>query len=194
MNLPTQSRAIRVVRLPSGETSLEINVLGLQQPSEFFHADWYGSEIGSGSSDAKFFFGKLSVGAPRLIRVLEVSFGRKALASIRETLDSKDFMRGLRSFIASNGTYVAPSEARAQLVDSQTKEFSFVATFAFMGFAENDAAISFFRMPPGAELIAGMDPTKVVIHPLVRIDTTAAVLHAFCSDIISVVDGKGSSK
>ena len=192
MNLPTQSRAIRVVRLPSGETSLEINVLGLQQPSEFFHADWYGSE--TGSSDAKFFFGKLSVGAPRLIRVLEVSFGRKALASIRETLDSKDFMHGLRSFIASSGTYVAPREVRAQLVDSQTKEFSFVATFAFMGFAENDAAISFFRMPPGAELIAGMDPTKVVIHPLVRIDTTAAVLHAFCSDVISVVDGKGSSK
>ncbi len=187
MTLPVPVRAVRVVRLPNGESSLEVNLLGLQQPSDSYHADWYWTDSGAGS--AKFYFGKVSVGGQRLVKVLEVSIAKRALQAIRATLDSKNFVGALGEFVEKNDlAYSPPKLPVTNFLDAGTKEFSVVATFAFIGFTENDAAISLFRMPPGADLIAGTDPSKILIQPLVRIDTSASILQAFCKDIISHVD------
>lgn len=176
-------QAVQFVR-EGATTVVRVHLPALDPPANAFHADWYWSEKYDGA--ARFVFGKLSAARKSLTAVVEVTLSDRALLSVRESIDAKNFSATLETYLTKNrvgGFEHGSAAALENLMAATTKEASFVASMAFIGYAESDAALTFFRMPPGAEIQAGMDATRVRVTPLVRIDVSTALLRRFCEDV-----------
>jgi hypothetical protein len=181
---------LRIVPQKDGRQALEIKLDELEQPVDAYHADWYLSRLERRM--AHFAFGKWSVGKAHLASVLEICVPQASLIPLRETLKKSgenadtDFVGQLEALAKTLD--LEPEEARpaAGIVGPLTKEHSFAANFALLGFNENDAALSFYRFPPTFNVlrIREEDLSKIKVFPLVRVDTMASILLSFCRDVI----------
>ena len=165
-------------------TVIRISLPALPPPEEAFQSDWYWSERLPGA--ARFVFGKLSAARKSLVGVVEITLSASALKHVNETLEANTFLAVLDNYVEKNGLKResgTAEELETLIKPGQTKEAAFVASMTFIGFSENDAAISFYRLPPGAELQAGNDPARLRVTALVRVDISTALLQLFCRDV-----------
>lgn len=182
---------LRLVQLKDGKQTVEIRLDALEPPNDAYHADWYESALSDRM--AHFVFGKLSITKQHLVTVLDVAVPQIALGPLSETIlkdrdEKADFLEGLENFAKDFSLSVGSHRsASTGLVTSVTKEHSVAANFALLGYSDNDAAVTFYRLPPTFNLarIQAEDLERVKVHPVVRIDTTASILLSLCRDIIS---------
>ncbi|MER2559542.1 MAG: hypothetical protein ABTQ32_02415 [Myxococcaceae bacterium] len=174
-----------VVLLRDGATiGIKVSLTELVPPEDAFQTDWYASDSTQGG--LRCVFAKLSAGRGSVTGVVEITLHEHALRFIVDSAKVEVFQKELK--LLSEKRNLAPTTFSLQqlssLINTTTKEAAFVASFAFIAFTGEDAALSFFRVAPGAEMLA---EKRRMVTPLVRIDTSVSILLAFLRDVRSAI-------
>lgn len=168
------------------DRTLEIRLTDLAPPPETYFADQYSAE--AIDRVCYFRFGKLDVRRKQLFSVLELVATQESArhtAATFESSTSADGSKGGRfdDLLLKNlddlglKPYDGEGQFISRMVDS-TKQHSASVSLAVLGYAEDSAALNFYRIPfairPGME---------VPIIPVVRVETTMQILASYCRDV-----------